>query len=212
MQSHFYDHRGLVKIYGMSKRDETRELEIKEKIKELSELKAQSTDSMERWTLSSRILGLHSELIRISPQLGDSYIGLYKPLPRLSGQAFHGDSGGAWVHEDEIVALSTARHCDDDILTFTKELDLSQISSYFSGCEKDINKWKGLDVMLPFLQNGNSMSFATSIWSCRNWIESTLVKINAELDKSLPSSSIPSSSSSAHLPQNLIYSSSSSMF
>ncbi|MBX9620722.1 MAG: hypothetical protein K2X28_01600 [Alphaproteobacteria bacterium] len=230
MQSHFYDHRGLVKIYGMSKRDEPRELEIKEKIKELSELKAQSTDSKGGWDLSLRILGLHSELIRISPQqelletiyyddqfeeqlnqlqstrgldtsevlnrwkmlteddktvtttfeLGDSHIGLYKPLPRLSGQVFHGDSGGAWVHEGEIVALSTARHCDDDILTFTKELDLSQISSYFSGCEKVINEWKGLDVMLPFLKNGNSMSFATSIWSCRDWIQGTLEKIVAQ--------------------------------
>lgn len=229
MQSHFYDHRGLVKIYDMSKRDETRELEIKEKIKELSELKEQSTDSMERWTLSSRILGLHSELIRISPQqelleiiyyddhleeqlnhlqsprgldtsevlnrwkrlteddktvtttfeLGDSHIGLYKPLPRLSGQIFHGDSGGAWVHEDEIVALSTARRCDDGILTV--KLDPSQnISSYFSDCERDINEWKRLDAMLPFLQEGNSMSFATSIWSCRDWIQETLEKIVAQ--------------------------------
>lgn len=229
MQSHFYDHRGLVKIYDMSKRDETRELEIKEKIKELSELKEQSTDSMERWTLSSRILGLHSELIKISPQqelleiiyyddhleerlnqlqsprgldtsevlnrwkrlteddkavtttfeLGDSHIGLYKPLPRLSGQIFHGDSGGAWVHEDEIIALSTARRCDDGILT--EKLDPSQnISSYFSDCERDINEWKRLDAMLPFLQEGNSMSFATSIWSCRDWIQETLEKIVAQ--------------------------------
>lgn len=263
MQSHFYDHRGLVKIYGMPKRDETREREINEKIKELSELEEQSTDSMERWNLSSKILGLHSELIRIriSPQqelletiyyddhleeqlnqlqstrgldtsevlnrwktlteddktvtttfeLGDSHIGLYKPLPRLSGQIFHGDSGGAWVHEDEIVALSTTRRCDDSILT--EKLDPSQdISSYFSNCEKDINEWKRIDAMLPFLQEGNSISSATSIWSCRSWIESTLVKINAELAKSLPCSSIPSSSSSAELTQNLPCSSSSSMF
>lgn len=269
MQSHFYDHRGFVKIYDMSKRDETREREIKKKIKELSELEEQSTDSMERWNLSSRIIGLHNELIRISnekeflviPQqelleiiyyddhleeqlnqlqstrgldtsevlnrwkklteddktvtttfeLGDSHISLYKPLPRLSGQIFHGDSGGAWVHEDEIVALSTARRCDDGILT--EKLDPSQnISSYFSDCERNINEWKKLDAMLPFLQERNSISFATSIWSCRNWIESTLVKINAELDKSLHSSSMPSSSSSTHLPQSLIYSSSSSIF
>lgn len=240
MQSHFYDHRGLVKIYGMSKRDETREREINEKIKELSELEEQSTDSMERWNLSSKILGLHSELIRIriSPQqelletiyyddhleeqlnqlqstrgldtsevlnrwktlteddktvtttfeLGDSHIGLYKPLPRLSGQIFHGDSGGAWVHEDEIVALSTTRRCDDSILT--EKLDPSQdISSYFSNCEKDIKEWKRIDAMLPFLQEGNSISSATSIWSCRSWIEFTLVKINAELAQSLPYSS-----------------------
>lgn len=231
IQSRFYDHRGLAKIYGMTKQDEARKLEIQGKIETLSQLEQNTTHRSERRRLFQSITGLHLELLETRPQqklletiyyddhfeerlnqlqgthglnkcevmkrwmnlaedeisLSDTFdldayqIRLYKPLPRLSAQVFHGDSGGAWVEGDEIVALSTAKSCKDDIYTQNRKIKAAQsLPDYFSDCEKDLKKLGDLDAVQSFLEEGVSISHATSIWSCKDWIQATLEEIVAE--------------------------------
>lgn len=129
--------------------------------------------------------------------LGIYQVKFYGPLPRLSGHVYHGDSGGAWVIGDEIVGVSKitvgARQRKSSFVEKKVETlsPSTSVSEYFTQCECIISQSQSLE-------DENFLTFsATSIWSNRKWIESTLLKINAELDKSLPSSSIPCSSSSS---------------
>ncbi len=132
-----------------------------------------------------------------SLDFGKYQVKFYGLLPRLSGHVYHGDSGGAWVIDDEIVAVSKqVVHKNWDNLKEEKVETLTPslgISEYFTQCEAIISQPQSME---PNDQNSFGYG-ATSIWSSREWIESTLVKINAELDNSLPSSSMLSSSSSS---------------
>lgn len=124
-----------------------------------------------------------------SLDLGIYHVKFYGPLPRLGGQVYRGDSGGAWVINDEIVALSKQTICKKwDNLQMKKIETLAPftgISEYFAQCEAIISQAPSLKPT-----DEDFMHYcATSIWSCRDWIESTLVKINAELTQSLPCSS-----------------------
>jgi hypothetical protein len=134
-----------------------------------------------------------------SLDLGIYQVKFYGPLPRLKGQVYHGDSGGAWVINDEIMGISKimvgAKHRKSNFVEVKTPLTPStDVSEYFIQCEAIISQSSS-----PNDENFLTYS-ATSIWSYRNWIESTLLKINAELTQSLPCSSsllMPGSSSSS---------------
>lgn len=122
-------------------------------------------------------------------ELGNYRIKFYGPLPRLSGQLYHGDSGGAWiVGDDEIVGVSKItvgrRQPKSNYIEEKAPLILStNLSEYFSECER----------IISHSSQQNDESFltysASRIWNYRNWIISTLAEINANVDHSLPCSS-----------------------
>ncbi len=121
--------------------------------------------------------------------LGNYRIKFYGPLPRLSGQLYHGDSGGAWiVGDDEIVGVSKitvgTRQRKSNFVEEKAPLTLStNLSEYFSECERIISQSSP--------QNDESfLTYSASrIGGYRNWIKSTLAEINAKLNQSLPCSS-----------------------
>lgn len=115
--------------------------------------------------------------------MGVYQVKFYGPLPQLKGQVYRGDSGGAWVINDEIIALSKQTICKKwDNLQVKKVETLApftDISEYFAQCDAIISQAPSLKPTdEDFLHY-----CATSIWSCRSWIESTLMKTMAELDK-----------------------------
>lgn len=120
--------------------------------------------------------------------LGIYQVKFYGPLPRLKGQVYHGDSGGAWVINDEIVGISKitigAKQLKSNFVEVKTPLTPStDVSEYFIQCEAIISQSSP-----PNDENFLTYS-ASRIWSYRNWIESTLLKINAELTQNLPCSS-----------------------
>lgn len=123
-----------------------------------------------------------------SMQFGKYQIDMYKPLPRLSGIIYHGDSGGAWIIGDEIVALTKGGHIDSEffhnlkIIKETTPPHSQDLSQYFAKHEANLKAPQNCTT--PLLKTDSTTAFGTSIWSCKDWIELTLKKI--ELDLSEP--------------------------
>jgi len=230
MQSHFYDHRGFVKILKRPSENDPRRIKIKEDIETLQKHRNSVDDhSDEKLDLILRINGLRSELIKMSAyktltpipytdhfqadleqlsgtetlnkaeimthwekllkeekssgvdfELGDYHIFMHKPLPRLSAQVFHGDSGGAWVQDNEIVALTASKTCKGpgELFTLNRKADaMMNPKGYFAQCEKELAAFKTLGMADPLIDEKIGVSHAISIWSHREWIEKTLKEI-----------------------------------
>lgn len=112
-------------------------------------------------------------------ELGDYHIFMRKPLPRLSAQVYHGDSGGAWVQGGEIVALSFTGSCkrQNDLFRMSKNINSStNPEEHFAQCEKELADIKRLGMADPLI-DVLSTSTGISIWSHREWIEKTLKEI-----------------------------------
>lgn len=114
-------------------------------------------------------------------ELGDYHIFMHRPLPRLSAQVYHGDSGGAWVQGDEIVALTSSISDvkrKDELFIMDRKLPTTISSEdYFAQCEKELEDIKSLKMADPLIDDKIGVSYAISIWSHKEWIEKTLKEI-----------------------------------
>lgn len=130
-----------------------------------------------------------------SIDIGAYRVKFYGSSPRLNGLTYHGDSGGAWVIDDEIVGLSKGIFKFNRKKFQVKKIEslspiLSGTPEYFTECEKIISQPQSQVVDNEIFKS----HFATSIWSCRDWIESTLEEIARSVEASSLEISLPASS------------------
>jgi len=130
----------------------------------------------------SRVQNDKEPVYHYTVTLGKYYVTLYKPLPRLSGLVYHGDSGGAWVLDDKIIGLS--KGMIEPHLNIFQEIKQApsypfNASEYFKNCEQILENNKSKSTL--FTEKSCNNMAVTSIWSCRDWINSTLLEISRSL-------------------------------
>lgn len=118
-----------------------------------------------------------------SMDIGKYQVKFYGPPLRLNGLIYHGDSGGAWVMEDEIVGVTAHKFkFDEEKLQVKQSEPLNPalgIHEYFTQCENIISKSQSQISADTHFET----TYITSIWSCRDWIVSTLEEIIQSIEK-----------------------------
>lgn len=133
----------------------------------------------------------HGSLTLKNFNLGKYIIHMRGPLPRLSGFIYGGDSGGAWIIGDEIVAISSTMagaaataeggYENFNSLEFLRVTSdaLKSLNEYFS-CYENVLKNRSLQHN-SLLKEDDVAATGTSVWSCKDLLESMLKEILAGL-------------------------------
>ena len=109
--------------------------------------------------------------------IGPYQISFHRPLSRLSGVAFHGDSGGAVVKDDSIIGLNRSGYDNTEFnpfeeVTFARGLS-ETIADYFMRAEQFFaGKPKA-----NLLKEKRATMFMLTIAPFKEWIERTLEKM-----------------------------------